>query len=344
MKKIVFIDDGIEFDSSTRINQPTGGAENAFISLVESLAKKNLSISVFNNCRNTGKLNGVNWQKLDKSISKHKFDVIVINRGDKFLNFRKNCTKRIFWIHNPAKYLIKYRYLSKLYFNPATIVFSGNYHLKTYPNWAPNKNKKVIPYGVDDFIFEAKEKLKNFEPIAVFTSNPLRGLDWLLDLWEKDIYPNVPNATLKLFTGMQTYGVHGKKKDSMVFPILNRASSLKSKGVILNHPLPRNKLIKEIKKSRLFLYKGSFDETFCMSVAESQVLGIPSVVKDLGCMSERIIHGKTGFVTKNDKEFSNYAIKLLTENDSWLKMHDYMLKNNSHFSWDKIAEMWKKIL
>ena len=45
MKKIIFIDDGIEFDSLTRLDQPTGGAENAFISLVESLARKGFNIS-----------------------------------------------------------------------------------------------------------------------------------------------------------------------------------------------------------------------------------------------------------------------------------------------------------
>ena len=344
MKKIIFIDDGIEFDSLTRLDQPTGGAENAFISLVESLARKGFNISVFNNCRNVGKINGVNWYRLEKSIFDQKFDIIVINRGDKFLNFKKECKKRIFWIHNPANYLMKFRYLSKLFLNPATIVFSGSHHFRTYPNWAPSKQKEIIPYGVEDFIFNSRENLKNIKPVAIFTSNPLRGLEWLLDIWVKEIFPAVPEATLKLFTGMQTYGKHGEKKNILAYPILDRAKNLKHKGVILKHPLPRNQLIKEIKQSRIFLYKGSFDETFCMSVAESQVLGIPSVVKDLGCMRERVIHGKTGFVAGSDQEFSSYAIKLLTEDKSWLNMHKYMLKNNTHFSWDKIAEMWKKIL
>ena len=344
MKKIIFIDNGIEFDSLTKIEKPTGGAETAFISLVECLAKKNLNITVFNNCKNTGNINGVNWRKLDNKICDHKFDTIVVNRGDKYLNFQTKCKNRVFWIHNPAKYLLKFRYLSKLFLNPTTIVFSGNYHLSTYPKWGPCKSRKIIPYGVDDFILKSKTKLKNSKPLAIFTSNPLRGLDWLLDLWEKKIFPNVPNAGLKLFTGTQTYGSHGKKKIQLVKPILEKAKKLKKKGVLLCKPLPRNQLIEEIKKSRIFLYKGSYDETFCMSVAESQVLGIPSIVKDLGSMSERVINGKTGFVAKTDKEFCDKAIKLLTDDESWLKMHQYMLNNNSHYSWDRVAEMWQKIL
>ena len=40
MKKILFIDDGIEFDSITAREKSTGGAESAFVSLAEALAKK----------------------------------------------------------------------------------------------------------------------------------------------------------------------------------------------------------------------------------------------------------------------------------------------------------------
>ena len=40
MKKILFIDDGIEFDSITAREKSTGGAESAFVSLAEAFAKK----------------------------------------------------------------------------------------------------------------------------------------------------------------------------------------------------------------------------------------------------------------------------------------------------------------
>ena len=42
MTKILFIDNGIEFDGDTVRKKPVGGAENAFVSLVEELAKLNL--------------------------------------------------------------------------------------------------------------------------------------------------------------------------------------------------------------------------------------------------------------------------------------------------------------
>ena len=189
MTKLLFIDDGIEFDSKTLREKPYGGAEVAFVSLVESLAKIGLKVIVYNNCINEGEMYGVEWRKISKELRNENFDSIVINRGDKYLNFSPECKNRIFWIHNPAKYLLKYRYLSKLFLNKFKIVFSSIYHLNTYPWWAPSKERIVIPYGVDDYLFEIKRK-KSLNRNAIFTSNPMRGLNWLLDQWEKRIFPN----------------------------------------------------------------------------------------------------------------------------------------------------------
>ena len=126
MSKILFIDNGIEFDSVLFRQRALGGAEVAFVSLVEELAKLNLEVVVYNNCKNQGLIKNVRWKKLDDKVLNEKFDVLVVNRGDKFLNFRKDCKKRFFWIHNPAKYLLKFRYLSKLFFNKFKIIFQVN--------------------------------------------------------------------------------------------------------------------------------------------------------------------------------------------------------------------------
>ena len=156
MTKLLFVDNGIEFDSLLLRKKPYGGAEVAFVSLVESLAKLNYDVCVYNNCQNKGLINGVSWNRLNSKINKEKFDVLIVNRGDKFLNFKKSCKRRIFWIHNPAKYILKYRYLSKILFNKCKIVFSSKYHMKTYPWWAPAKERVIIPYGVKKTKFKKK--------------------------------------------------------------------------------------------------------------------------------------------------------------------------------------------
>ena len=344
MTKILFIDNGIEFDSKTLREKPYGGAEVAFVSLVENLAKLGLKVIVYNNCLNKGKINGVEWKKLDNTLFTEDFDVLVVNRGDKYLDFRKECKKRIFWIHNPAKYILKYRYLSKLFLNDTKIIFSSNYHLKTYPWWAPSKARIVIPYGLDDYLFKDSKKTKPLEKSAIFTSNPMRGLEWLLDQWEKKIFPNSKGAKLNIFSGFETYGGFGRKHSEQINRILSKAESLKKKGVVINKPIERKTLFKKIKSSRVFIYKGSDDETFCMAVAESQVLGIPAVVGDYGCLKERVVNNKTGFVCQNNEEFCLNTIKILNDDKLWEKMNKQLRKKKNYFKWSEIAKKWLKII
>ena len=341
MTKLLFIDDGIEFDSILLKKKPYGGAEVAFVSLVEALAKLNYEVFVYNNCLHEGKVNGVKWNKLDSRIYDEKFDVLIVNRGDKFLDFKKRCKKRIFWIHNPAKYLLKYRYLSKLFFNKSKIVFSSNYHYSTYPKWAPALEKIIIPYGVKKETFAKKTKAP--KPIAIFTSNPMRGLDWLLENWEKNIFPNISSARLNLFTGLETYGKFGLKHEESINKILLRVKNSKNR-VFLSPPISRKELKTQISKSRVLLYRGTNDETFCMAVAEAQVLGIPAVVCDFGSLKERIKNNNTGYVCKDDKDFALKTIKLLKDDKTWMRMHKNLIKDNNHEDWMKVAQKWQKII
>jgi len=311
--------------------------------LVEELAKLNLEVVVYNNCQNQGTIKNVKWKKLNDKIFDEKFDVLVVNRGDKFLNFRKDCKRRFFWIHNPAKYLLKFRYLSKLFLNNFNIIFSSNYHKSTYPFWAPSGKRLIIPYGIDNNISK-KRKYSAPTCSAIFTSNPLRDLDWLLENWKLKIFPNVKNANLNLFTGISTYGHFGKKHSKESQKILEIAKSLKDYGVNLFEPLKRENLFKKINQSRIFLYKGTQDETFCMAVAEAQAIGIPAVVRDYGSMKERVLNNKTGFVCKSDEEFNTKAIKLLNDDKVWMRMHKNLLINDNHLRWSDIAKKWKKII
>ena len=250
--------------------------------------------------------------------------------------------KRIFWIHNPAHYLLKYRYLSKLLFNKFKIVFSSNYHYSTYPKWAPALEKIIIPYGVKKELYVKKNKPP--KPISIFTSNPMRGLDWLLEKWEKDIFPHVPEARLNLFTGLETYGKFGLKHEKTINKILSLVQNAKKKRVFLSPPTNRNQLKKQILKSRVLLYRGSNDETFCMAVAEAQVLGVPAVVCNFGSLKERVKNNHTGYVCENDEDFSLKTIKLLKDDKTWMRMHKNLIKNNNHENWMEVAKRWQKII
>ena len=164
-----------------------------------------------------------------------------------------------------------------------------------------------------------------------------------MENWKLRIFPNTKNAELNLYTGTSTYGSFGKKHSVKSKEILRKAKSLKEFGVNLYKPLKED-LFKKINQSRIFLYKGTPDETFCMALAEAQVTGIPAVVRDFGSMKERVLNNKTGFVCKTDKEFNTKAIKLLNDDKIWMRMHKNLLINDNHLRWSDVAKKWKKII
>ena len=88
----------------------------------------------------------------------------------------------------------------------------------------------VIPYGISDDFRSVPEVGSPPPSRAIFTSNPLRSLDWLLDIWETRIHRQVPRAELHIFSGATTYGRVGASKSADMEVVLDRARSLSEQG------------------------------------------------------------------------------------------------------------------
>jgi len=175
MADIVMTDDGIAFDGASLERGPLGGAETAFMSLAVAFAKRGHKVTVVNKCATAMEKDGVSWVPLANGVPE-KCDLYIANRSDKLLPLAPQARQAVFWIHNPAQYLLKFRYLFKLWRRRPLIVFSGNYHANSYPKWGPEGGRKIIPYGISDE-FRVVEPLKQVPPPrSVFTSIPQRGL------------------------------------------------------------------------------------------------------------------------------------------------------------------------
>ncbi|OAN45218.1 glycosyltransferase [Magnetospirillum moscoviense] len=342
MARIVMADDGIVFDGRTLEERPLGGAETSFIEMANALAARGHEVLVCNKCEAEITHKGVTWRPLSRGIPDNA-DLYIPNRGDKLLKDCRAAAFVIFWIHNPAGYLLKWRYQWKLAWRRPTIVFSGASHAGTYPGWAFAGGREIVPYGLTDLFRHASERTAAPPPKVAFTSNPMRSLDWLLDLWEARIRPAVPAAELHVFAGQATYGAAGAAKAGRMGPVLDRAAGLASQGVILRGPVPKAELVTELAQARALLYRGDIGETFCSAVAETQAMGVPAVLRDIACMKERVAEGRTGWAAGSDDEFVAHAIKVLTDDSLWLAMHRDCLALQNAWGWDQAAAEFEKI-
>src|SRR5438067_10182224 len=203
MADVVMADDGIAFDGSTAEAGPLGGAETAFAALAAALAARGHAVAARSNCRRKLRHDGVGWAPLTDGVPE-SCDLYIGNRGHRVIGLSPRARRRVFWLHNPARYIRKPRVLCRLAWYRPILVVTGRYHAATVPRWVPRRGLEIIPYGVLDRFRRASER-EPPPPRAIFTSNPLRGLDWLLDLWTAKIAPAVPGAELHIYAGPAVY-------------------------------------------------------------------------------------------------------------------------------------------
>ena len=343
MARILMADDGIAFDGTTPEKGPLGGAESSFVNLAETLAARGHLVEVRNKCEGNIDHKGVAWRRIDQPWPE-TVDLYVANRGDKMILRMPGARKTIFWTHNPATYMMKWRYLWKMAVKRPDIVFIGDYHATTYPAWAPSGKRVVIPYGIPEMFRSAEPSKAVPPPRAVFTSNPLRSLDWLLDLWANRIQPQAPNAELHVFSGAATYGSVGDSKASAMQKVLAQAQALKEKGVVLRGPVPKAQLVDEFRTARCLLYKGDINETFCLAVGEAQAMGVPAVVQPIGSVVERVVDGRTGHIAASDEAFAEAAVRLLADEAHWRTLHDGALALQRRWGWPDAAQAFESLL
>ena len=222
------------------------------------------------------------------------------------------------------------------------VVTTGAYHSSTIPFWLPSGGRTVIPYGVLDR-FRHAEPREPPPPRAVFTSNPRRGLDWLLDLWVERIRPAVPQAELHIYAGAAVYG-GATKGAPEIDAILSRADALAADGIYRHAPIGREALVEVLSGARAMLYRGDPGETFCLSLAEAQAMGVPAVVTPLGSVGERVADGISGRVAESDDAFVEAAIAVLRDDVLWRRWHLGALASQRGLSWDEIAVRYEALI
>lgn len=343
MAVVVMADDGIAFDGTTPAHAPLGGAEAAFLTLAEALAARGHRVMVCNRCAAPLTHKGVDWAPLDRGMP-DSCDLYIANRGHRLIGLVAKARRRLFWIHNPGSYLRKVRYVRELWRHRPVIVSTGRYHARTVPWWMPSGGRVVIPYAIPDEFRHAAPFGSAPPARAIFTSNPLRGLDWLLDLWERRIHPVLPQAELHLYSGPSVYGVAGDKHAAPMRTVLARADTLAGKGVRRFAPLPRAELIAALRGARVMLYRGDPSETFCLAVAEAQALGVPAVVQPIGSLPERVQDGSTGFISADEESFARHAIALLSDEALWRRQHEAALRLQGGLSADEVAQRFEALL
>jgi len=326
--KIYFIEKSTSFNILNLNSPHIAGSEKTLINISNELSKnENLSIKVFNNTEKEYKNNNVQWLNINKINLKDEPDFLIAMSDCNLLSLI-NCKKKYLWSHSvqSIEKFIRNKQFFPFLINKPIMLLESSYHFKTRNFFTSFFGKKIIPIAADfDFINTKIDE--NFIPSkrAIFTTRSDRNLLFLLDCW-KDISKFVEGSSL------------------YINPPFNLRKDHENIGINLRVKGDKSELINELLNSRVMLNPGHKGEVFCLAAEEARELCLPIVTMGNGALSERVDHGVTGYIAKNTDEFVKYSVKILSDDDLYLKLKINLTSRKGSRSYTNVAKDLLKIL
>lgn len=336
----IFLENSFDFTSSSLNFKAIDSFHKSLIYFSKELVKRNHKVTIYNNTKIKKSEDGINWLNFKEiyNTSIHP-DVLVICNNTEFLDININAKLKLYWINsriNLVNYkdilinLIKYKFI--ILYNSDNLVSNLPYNFKYIP-------KIKINIGVNNSFLENKKF--NFNNCnALVTVHPLRGLDWLLDVWVNIISLKIPWAEIHIYSN--TLFKRNFVKNIKINNLKLKLFKYKNYGIHLKKPQIENEFIESLSNYRVHLNPCNDITFFPSSLIESQARGIPIVSRENSVIYDYVYHNETGFITNNPNNFAKKTIDLLSDNSLFFKMQRNAKLNNKIKSWKDIVESFEK--
>jgi glycosyltransferase involved in cell wall biosynthesis len=316
-----------------------GGAEMAMMSLMEAFARRDHKVCVYNDPRPPGVYGGVEYQTRKSFNPRAARDVLIVFRSPNPLLIGALAKKFKVWWSTDQYTVGSFKSLSALVDYCVTISpYHTDYHKKTYG--IPEDRIGHIDLGVrlDDY----NQDVKKIENRLIYCSVPDRGLMILHAAWPL-IKREVPNASLTITSDYTLWGVGAND----VHHRLNWAGMA---GVTYLGKVSRAELVKLQMEAEVHAYPCTYEELFCLSVAECQVAGAYPVTTGLGALPTTNAYGLCvkGELTNPmtlQNNFVDRIASLLRAERPYLEQarKTMIVAARMRFNWDTIAGRWETL-
>ena len=314
-----------------------GGAENALLSLAEQFAKEGHDATIYNDPKSRGEEGGIKFRMLNEFKPDDPNRVLIVFRSPNHRAEKAKAIRKLWW--STDQFTIgNFATFSGLVDFVVTISpFHTAYHQKHYH--IPLSKMYHIDLGVRD---EYPENIKKKKKQLIYCSVPSRGLSVLYAAWPL-ILRDVPGASLVITSDYRLWGVGpGNHYHRLMWSDADNVSFVGK--------VPRHELLKLQAESEILAYPCTYEELFCISLAECQVAGAFPVTSAYGALPTTNEYGVTilGTPLKPDfvEEFVERIVSLLTDEREYLEERQkvMMAKAPERFSWARIAQRWYELI
>jgi len=312
------------YNSKNLYSESLRGAETVLLNLSNALSKQGHKITIINNCPQNEIINNINWFNIEKYTENQTFDIAFSNNDTRLFN-KVRANKKILISHSLQtieKFIRKSQLISYFKHKPKVLVLS-DYHKKKQSKLLSIYGTIQCGWAVDDIFINSKlnENLNNKQ--AIFTSKFDRNGKLLVDIWNKYIQPK--NKDLKLLITPKITNNHNPN-------IIERSVG------------NQNNMLKDLSNSRMLLIPGHKAELYCLAAEEGRELCVPIITMGIGSLKERVFHGKTGLIAKNEKEFSEFVLQLFSDDYLWNKLRLNLIELRNSNNWMKVSEKLLKLI
>lgn len=204
-------------------------------------------------------------------------------------------------------------------------------------------------YGIKDAVaidlpvrtWEYRKNPVKVSKRCIFTSMPDRGLMQLHQVWHR-IHKEVPEASLVITSDWRLWADWATEHLTAEY----RLAYASQPNIIYRGAVKRDELTEIQMSADVHLYPSTFDEQFCIAVAESEVAGAFPISNDMGALPTtnmgRIIHGNANDPQWQDVFVQN-AVEILTDPKLSQKQEWVSEVARKRFSIEKILREWDKV-
>lgn len=317
--------------TATRVG--VGGAELALLTMCGGWQFYGNEVTLYNN-PNEGGASSFAQKTLDEFNPKEDRDILIIFRSPNQRIFGDGVKgKKVWW--SCDQYTIgDFRQFANW---ADVIVCISKHHQEYFKNTYGIYNTEYIDLPIRTW--EYKDKVEKIKHRCIFTSMPDRGLMPMHAAWAR-IVAKVPDATLVITSDWRLWSENADPHATNSY----RAAFAGLPNVIYRGAISRPELVKAQMEADLHLYPCTYEELFCIAVAESQVAGAFPITSDFGALPTTnmgmVIHGNPTMPDFIDV-FVDKAVEYL--NDPLLAQRQEYVRETARlrFSMEHILKEWE---
>ena len=347
---------GMSFDGNTDRERGLGGSETAAIQLSRELVKRGHRMTVFSNLPGQpGKFDGVSYIPLSewsKYVGSASHDVAIIQREPMAFNQQLRSKLNVLWCHDLGLLRHKTAFRSSLW-NVDYIVPVSHWHGTQLAQVYELPASLIAPMynGIDlDLIAKATNGPRQRDRKAlIYASRPERGLDLLLQSVFPRLLERDPELTLYIagyentVPEMEAFYTHCRQLAANFGPRVKWLGGLSKPD-----------LYRLYSRGAAYVYPSrSFDEVFCITVAEAAACGLPFVGTTLGALPEvtGLVPGFASLVEHPGEATEQFISAFV--NETWRVLSDDLVNQRMSkagregaetYSWANAAEQWEDFL